>query len=81
MKCPYCGAHLDEDELEEDREKYSLVGIDGNAFAVMAYVSTCMKYEHKTKDEIDAYLADAKSSDYNHLLCVSQEMIEQLNKG
>lgn len=59
--------------------KYDLVGVDGNAFCVMAYVVNSMKKEGKSQEEIDAYYKDAKSSDYNHLLAVSVEMVEKLN--
>ena len=58
---------------------YSLIGVDGNAFSVMGYVSKAMKREHKPQKEIDAYLKDAQSSDYNHLIAVSVEMCENLN--
>ena len=60
-------------------EKYTLVGIDGNAFCVMGYVCQCMRREHKKQWEIDNYLAAAKASDYDNLLRVSFEMIEDLN--
>ena len=61
-------------------EKYDLVGIDGNAYSVMGYVQKAMRSEGCTKEEINKYLADAKSSDYNHLLRVSEDMVGQLNK-
>jgi hypothetical protein len=60
-------------------EKYTLVGVDGNAFVIMGYVYNAMKREGKTKDQIDEYLKDAKSSDYSHLVAVSAEMIHKLN--
>ena len=60
-------------------EKYTLVGIDGNCFCVMGYVCQCMRREHKKQWEIDNYLAAAKASDYDNLLRVSVEMIEDLN--
>ena len=59
--------------------KYDLVGVDGNAFAVMSYVANAMRKEGKSKAEIDAYRENAMSSDYNHLLVVSMEMIDELN--
>lgn len=31
------------------------------------------------QDAIDAYTKDAMSSDYNHLLCVSMDMVDKLN--
>lgn len=41
-------------------EKYTLIGVDGNAFAIMGYVSRAMKRECKSKAEINAYLNDAQ---------------------
>ena len=59
--------------------KYNLVGVDGNAFAVMGYVVQCMKKEKMTAEEIKAYRDKAMSDDYNHLLATSFDIIEQLN--
>ena len=59
--------------------KYSLIDVDGNAYSVMGYVSRAMKECGKPKMEITAYFDDAKSADYNHLLVVSDAMIERLN--
>ena len=72
----------DEEEWDDESEspKYSLIGIDGNAFSVMGYVAKCMKQEHMSYEEIDNYRKDAMSGDYNHLLMVSVEMIEMLNE-
>ena len=61
-------------------EKYTLIGVDGNAFSVMGYVCNAMKQEGKTKEQIDAYLTDAKSNDYYHLLAVSHVTLEALNE-
>ena len=61
------------------KQKYNLVGIDGNAYSVMGYVIKAMKREGFSKSEIADYQADAKSDDYNHLLSVSAEMIEKCN--
>ena len=65
---------------EDYTEKYTLVGIDGNAYSVMGYVSQCMKNEGMSKEEIQNYRKDAMSGDYNNLLLVSQEMIDFLNE-
>ena len=59
--------------------KYNLVGVDGNAYSVMGYVTRAMRQCGKTQDEIKAYQNDAMSSDYNHLLVVSCEMVDKLN--
>ena len=60
-------------------KNYTLVDVDGNAYAIMAYVSMIMKREGKSNEEIDNYLEDAKSGDYHHLLEVSVEMCKRLN--
>lgn len=59
---------------------YTLAGVDGNAYAIMGYVRTAMKRAKMTKEDIDAYIKDATSSDYNHLLVVSCEMIDKVNE-
>lgn len=61
-------------------KKYNLVGIDGNAFNVMAYVSRCMREEGMSIDYIREYKSNAMSDDYNNLLCVSMDMIDKLNE-
>ena len=60
--------------------KYSLTGLDSNCFMILGYVQKAMRKEHYSKEEIDEYERDAQSDDYQHLLCVSQEMIDKLNQ-
>lgn len=60
--------------------KYTLVGIDGNAFAVMGYVRDAMRKEGCSLEEQKAYTKDAMSGNYSHLLYVSMNMIEKLNE-
>lgn len=60
--------------------KYNLVGVDGNAFAVMGYVRDAMRKEGCSLEEKKAYTEDAMSGDYSHLLYVSMNMIEKLNE-
>lgn len=59
---------------------YSLIGIDGNAYSVMGYVSDAMEAEGKSKSEIDEYYKKAQSGDYKNLLSVSMSMCAELNK-
>ena len=59
---------------------YTLVGVDGNAFSIMGYVRSAMKRAQMTSQDIDAYTKDATSSDYDHLLVVSCEMIDKVNE-
>ena len=62
------------------RQKYNLVGINGNAFSVMGYVRNAMREQKFTRQEMDDYSKDAMSSDYNHLLGVSIEMVDKCNE-
>ena len=59
---------------------YDLVEIDGNAFSVMGYVVKAMREQGFTKEDQLEYQHDAMSSDYNHLLCVSVDMIDKCNE-
>ena len=60
-------------------DKYSLIGIDGNAYSVMGYVTRAMRREGMTSDKIGEYLNKARSSDYNHLLAISADILLELN--
>ena len=60
---------------------YNLVGIDGNAYSIMGYVSKCMRREHYSQKDIHDYITRATSSDYDNLLRVSIDMIDKLNEG
>lgn len=59
---------------------YTLIGINGNAYSIMGYVRVAMDDANMTNDDIDAYVKDATSSDYNHLVAVSCEMIDRVNE-
>lgn len=59
--------------------KYSLVGVDGNAFAIIGYVCSAMKKEGLDPARITDYKKDAMSDDYTHLLVVSMDVIDELN--
>lgn len=59
---------------------YTLIGINGNAYSIMSYVRDAMHDANMTNDDIDAYVKDATSSDYNHLVAVSCEMIDRVNE-
>lgn len=61
------------------REKFSLVGVDGNAFSIMAYVKTAMRGAGFSKEERSAYIEDCTRGDYDRLLILSEEMIEHCN--
>lgn len=56
----------------------NLVGIDGNAFVIMGYVSKELRRAGNSKKVIDSYTKQAMASDYNHLLRVSMTFEEGL---
>lgn len=62
------------------KKNYTLENVDGNAFAIMAYVSMVMRREGKSNEEIGNYLKDVQSGDYRHLIDISVEMCERLNE-
>jgi len=49
----------------------ALVGVDGNAYSVMAAVSRFLKRAGASREYVDAYMAEAMSADYDHLLATS----------
>lgn len=48
--------------------KLNLVGLNGNAFALMGAFQNQAKKEKWSQEEIGAVLAECQSGDYNHLL-------------
>ena len=64
-----------------ERHPYSLIGIDGNAFAIMAYVTNAMKQCGYSRNAIQCYRDEAMSDDYDHLLNISCVMIDNCNKA
>ena len=59
--------------------KYSLVGVDGNAFAIIGYTANALK-EVGLSDEVSEMYKRATSSDYNNLLCVCDEYVGKANE-
>ncbi len=57
-----------------------LVGIDGNAYAIMGAFQRQARKEGWTPEEMKAVLDEAKSSDYNHLLATISNHCEPLNE-
>ena len=55
-----------------------LVGVNGNAFAIMGVFIRQAKREGWTQEEIDTVLTEAKSGDYNYLLATISNHCEAL---
>jgi hypothetical protein len=48
--------------------KVQLVGLDGNAWSIMARVSSALKKAGVSEDEVSEYLTESQSGDYDNLL-------------
>lgn len=59
--------------------KYSLEGIDGNAYCLMGYTVQAMNRERFPQKQIDEYKNAAMSSDYDNLVSVTWEQVEEIN--
>jgi hypothetical protein len=56
--------------------KVQLVGNDGNAFSILGNCKTAAKKAGLTKKQIDEFLNEAMSGDYDHLLGTCMEYFE-----
>jgi hypothetical protein len=45
-----------------------LVGLDGNAWSIMARISSALEKAGVAKEEIEEYLTESQSGDYDYLL-------------
>ena len=54
----------------------TLIGEDGNAFAILGRVKRALGNARVSKGEIDAFMAEAMSGDYNHLLATVMRWVE-----
>lgn len=53
----------------------TLVGEDGNAFAILGRVQHAMRRAHLTTEEIERFIREATSGDYDHLLRTCDEWV------
>lgn len=60
--------------------KYTLIGVDGNAYALMGYTSNALK-ETGHKDLVPKMFAEATAGDYNNLICVCDKYVDIANEG
>lgn len=59
-------------------ETYSLVGVNGNAYAIMGYTKQALK-ETGHSDLVPQMISRATSGDYYNLIAVCQEYIDIAN--
>ena len=56
--------------------KFTLIGVDGNAFAILGRVRQALRRGGESREFIEAFTKEATSGDYNHLLCTCMEVCE-----
>lgn len=56
--------------------KVKLVGKDGNAFAILGNVNNALRKGGVDKAEIKAFMKQAMSGDYDHLLATCCEWVD-----
>lgn len=64
------------DDVKKIKPILKLTGNDGNAFSILGNARNLAKENDWTKEEIDAFLNEAMSGDYNHLLQTCMEHFE-----
>jgi hypothetical protein len=53
----------------------SATAIDGNAFSIMAAVTSALRKEGVGQEEIEQYLSESMSADYTHLVGVAMKWV------
>ena len=64
------------DDVRHPEVEVELVGHDGNALAILGRVTEAMRRAGVSNDEIDEYLAEAKSGDYDELLRTTMRWVQ-----
>ena len=59
---------------------YTLVGVDGNAYAIMGYTARALKRTGH-RDLVDKMIEEATSGDYYNLIAVCDGYIDIANEG
>ena len=63
-------------ELKQTGIRVKLSGEDGNAYYILGKVQRALRQGGMGKEFIDAYMKEATSGDYNHLLATTMEVVE-----
>lgn len=62
-------------EIKYPEIEVQLVGLDGNAFSIMARVGSALKKAGVPAEEIEEYYKQSKSGDYDNLLRTACEWV------
>ena len=71
----------EEDDEEDEQDPFTLVGVDGDIFAVIGYVARCMRQVHYDRYEIEAFRREVTHQDsFADALRICCEQVEECNK-
>lgn len=63
-------------DVKYPKIKIKLIGENGNAFAILGRMRAGMRQGGVPADEIKAFMDEAMSGDYNHLLATCMEWVD-----
>ena len=63
-------------ELHYPEIRVKLVGTDSNPHSVLARVRHALRINHVPEEEVEAFLLEAKSRDYDHLLTTAMRWVD-----
>ena len=63
-------------ELRQTGIKVQLIGRDGNAFSILGTVKQALRRGGESREFIEAFMKEATSGDYNHLLAICMKVCE-----
>jgi hypothetical protein len=59
-----------------DKPMVQLVGLDGNAFSILARVKRALQDAGRSSADVSKYMEQAMSGDYDNLLRVTMDWVE-----
>lgn len=62
-------------KVKYPKVKVRLTGQDGNAFFILGRVQSAMKKANISKEEIDKFIQEAESGDYDNLLQMGERVL------
>lgn len=63
-------------DIKYPHVEVELIGQDGNAFLILGRVQKALRRAGVPQAEIDAYMDEATSGDYDHLLATTMKTVE-----
>ena len=69
-------AKVSNSDVKYPNIRVQLTGQDGNAFFILGCVKGAMRKGGVPQEEVDAYMKEATSGDYNHLLATTMRWVD-----